>query len=89
MTGTGGLISVLLKETDKKKIEEFSSTLKAFLFAVSWGGHESLALPFCSLFDIPGHPDPNIPVNLVRLYIGLEDPDYLISDLDNALNQLG
>ncbi len=85
MKGAGGLFSILLKSTDLLQLEKFCAKLQTFLFAVSWGGHESLILPYCSLMNIPNHPDPNVPVNLIRIYIGLEDSDYLIHDLENAL----
>ncbi|WP_235299014.1 aminotransferase class I/II-fold pyridoxal phosphate-dependent enzyme [Portibacter marinus] len=84
MKGAGGLFSIILDTDNREKIEQFCEALNTFLFAVSWGGHESLILPFCSLLDIPGHPDPEVPVNLIRFYIGLEDADYLIQDLKQA-----
>lgn len=85
MRGSGGLFSVCLKTKDPEKIEHFFTELRMFLFAVSWGGHESLILPFCCFFDNPGFQNPNVPINLVRFYIGLEDPNELIQDLDRAL----
>jgi cystathionine beta-lyase/cystathionine gamma-synthase len=88
MQGAGGLFSIYLKTTDIKQIEKFAQRLQGFLFAVSWGGHESLVLPYCSLLNIEGHVDPIVPVNLVRFYIGLEDPDYLINDLAQALAEI-
>jgi cystathionine beta-lyase/cystathionine gamma-synthase len=54
------------------------------MMAVSWGGHESLILPRCaSLEDHQFDPD-NPDHRMLRLYIGLENPDYLIRDLDQA-----
>ncbi len=88
MSGSGGLFSILISTTDRSEIELFCKKLKAFLFAVSWGGHESLVLPFCSIMGIDEHPDPGVPVNLIRFYIGLEDPDYLIKDLERAFNAI-
>ncbi|GLR16463.1 trans-sulfuration enzyme family protein [Portibacter lacus] len=88
MSGAGGLFSILLATTDRKQIETFCYAMKAFLFAVSWGGHESLVLPFCSKLDIDERPNPGVPVNLVRFYIGLEDPDFLISDIKQALEEI-
>ncbi len=85
MTGTGGLFSIYLKTNQLEKAEAFFHRLKRFLLAVSWGGHESLVLPFCAFYNIPGRETPTIPFNLVRIYIGLEDPDWLIEDLEQAL----
>ncbi len=87
MKGAGGLLSIVLK-TDREGIERFCNGLKHILMAVSWGGHESLAFP-----AIAGMPpedfDPSNPSHrLVRIYIGLEDPDYLIGDLAQALDQV-
>ncbi len=85
MKGAGGLFSVYLRAASKIKAETFFRRLERFLLAVSWGGHESLVLPSVAFHDIPGREDSPIPWNLVRFYIGLEDPDWLIEDLENAL----
>jgi cystathionine beta-lyase/cystathionine gamma-synthase len=88
MTGSGGLFSILISTKSRVKIETFCKTLETFLFAVSWGGHESLILPFCSIMDVDNHPEPGVPINLIRFYIGLEDADYLIRDLENAFKAI-
>ena len=85
MSGCGGLFAVLFKSDSKEKMEEFFNALTRFLLAVSWGGHESLVLPALALYDIPGKDDPDMPIGFVRFYIGLEDADILIKDLDQAL----
>lgn len=84
MRGAGGLFSILLKADSKEKVEQFVKHIKHFLFAVSWGGHESLIVPFVALFDIPNHPNPEVPWNLVRFYIGLEDADFLIEGIESG-----
>ena len=88
MKGSGGLFSVLLKTEYLKNVEDFFHRLSRFLFAVSWGGHESLVLPFCAFYNIPGREDTHYPWNLVRFYIGLEDPEWLIEDLEQAMEVL-
>jgi cystathionine beta-lyase/cystathionine gamma-synthase len=88
MRGAGGLFSVLLKTDKMENVENFFHKLERFLFAVSWGGHESLVLPFCAFYNIPGREDSTHPWNLVRFYIGLEDPDWLMEDLEQALLEL-
>ncbi len=88
MSGAGGLFSVYLNTDSIEKVEAFFHKLNHFLLAVSWGGHESLILPFCAFYNIPGKKDPEKPWNLVRIYIGLEDPDWLIKDLEQALEVL-
>ena len=55
------------------------------MMAVSWGGHESLILPKCASLTGPAF-DPSIKEHrLLRLYTGLEDADYLIRDLEQAM----
>lgn len=57
--------------------------------AVSWGGHESLIIPKCSGMDRTAF-DPKQPTHrLVRLYIGLEDADFLIQDLQQGFSGIG
>jgi cystathionine beta-lyase len=83
MSGCGGLFSI---ETSAKSIEEaeaFFYALKRFTFAVSWGGHESLIFPIVSLYNT-GKTPPRLPFNFCRFYIGLEDPDWLLADLEQA-----
>lgn len=85
MRGAGGLFSFYLKADAIEKAEAFFERLQHFLLAVSWGGHESLILPAAAFYKIPGRKDSSLPWNLVRLYIGLEDPEWLIEDLGKAL----
>ena len=85
MSGCGGLFSI---ETTAERLEEaeaFFYRLKRFTFAVSWGGHESLIFPTCSLYGIEGKKNPPLPFNFCRFYVGLEDPEWLIEDLEQAL----
>ena len=89
MTGNGGLFSL---ETTAKTVEEaeaFFYALKRFTFAVSWGGHESLIFPTVSLYGIEGRQNPPIHFSFARFYIGLEDPQWLLADLENALSVIG
>lgn len=88
MQGTGGLFSVYFKAENRTKMEAFIHRLQRFLLAVSWGGHESLIMPSIGFYDIPGREDSTVPWNLVRFYIGLEDPEWLWADLENALKIL-
>lgn len=86
MSGACGLVTVVLKAQTMEEITGFCERLKHIVMAVSWGGHESLALPKCAALR-PGKFDPaNREHRMVRFYFGLEDADYLIKDLDQALN---
>ena len=88
MTGCGGLITIVLKANDKSAVMRFVEAVDTFLMAVSWGGYESLMIPSITFHDMPGVPDSPIPWTYVRLYIGLEDADYLIADLEQALERM-
>jgi len=55
-----------------------------FRMAVSWGGHESLVIPKCAGIPQAGFEPLNPTHRLVRLYVGLEDPEFLIKDLSQA-----
>jgi cystathionine beta-lyase/cystathionine gamma-synthase len=88
MSGCGGLLSVRFKVESKEKMLTFLSKITKFMIAVSWGGYESLMMPSIAFHDIPGQMDSPMPWNLVRFYIGLESPEYLIADLDDALRTI-
>jgi cystathionine beta-lyase len=88
MSGCGGLITAFLKTDSIEKVEMFFKKLKRFLFAVSWGGHESLVVPMAAFYGVPGRENPPYPFTLVRFYIGLEDPDWLMEDLESALEDI-
>ncbi len=84
MTGACGLISFYMNAQRIEEIELFCNSLKAFRMAVSWGGHESLIIPKCAGLN-PADFDPsNSTHRLIRLYIGLEDPEFLLNDLKQA-----
>ena len=87
MKGASGLISFYMKAVSISEIEGFCERLKHFRMAVSWGGHESLIIPKCASMD-PNDFDPGKKTHrFIRLYIGLEDADYLIRDLSQAFMQ--
>jgi cystathionine beta-lyase len=62
----------------------FVDRLELFGIGYSWGGYESLALPVRPLRTVSPPPADN----LVRLHIGLEDPDDLIEDLSQSFAAL-
>jgi len=75
-----GMFTLSLKTKDVTAIKRFCESLKNFLIAVSWGGYESLIMPKCAFVE---EGDPR--VSMIRFYIGLEEADVLIDDLDQAL----
>ncbi len=88
MKKSGGLFSVVLKDAPLEKIEAFCNSLKHILMAVSWGGYESLIFPACAGLSKTEFDATNKRHTLIRIYIGLEDADYLIADLEQALEKL-
>jgi cysteine-S-conjugate beta-lyase len=83
--GASGLFSFELKNAGKEKRAAFVDSLRLFGIGYSWGGYESLALPVDPYRTVSKAPAPN----LIRLHIGLEDPDDLIADLAAAFDQAG
>ncbi len=87
MKGGCGLFTITLKNGTLESIPRFCESLKHFLIAVSWGGHESLVIPKCAALQPKDFDAENIEHQYIRLYVGLEDSSYLIADLDQALNK--
>lgn len=85
----GGLLTIELNVNSEAGVERFCDNLKRFLIATSWGGHESLAFPLCAVASAKSFEGKaSLPWKLVRLYIGLEDPNLLIADLEQALAKI-
>lgn len=83
--GACGLFGFALRPAPQPAVDAFLDTLSLFSLGFSWGGFESLAI-WC---------DPQLKVRrhrrdyggpLMRLHVGLEDPDDLIADLRKGLD---
>ena len=88
MKGACGLLSFIIKANSIEEIEKFCESLQHILMAVSWGGHESLIIPKCAGIK---HEEFNAGYKehrMLRLYVGLEEPDYLIKDLQQAFESI-
>lgn len=85
MKDAGGLFSVILKARSIDQIEGFCNSLKRFFMAVSWGGHESLVIPSVVSIKREEFDAKNENHRLIRFYVGLEDAEYLISDIRQSL----
>jgi cystathionine beta-lyase len=87
--GACGLFSfVFSSDVPESDAIAFIERLKLFSIGASWGGFESLALLLRPGLRLAGrHALDKWKARgpLVRLHIGLEDPDDLIADLDGAL----
>ena len=90
MSGFGGMISFTTKDGDFKSVQEITSKFKVFTLAESLGGVESLANHPASMTQasIPKELREKTGVvdSLIRLSVGIEDHEDLISDLKQAIN---
>jgi cystathionine beta-lyase/cystathionine gamma-synthase len=86
MEGACGLFSFTLKATKIDEIEAFCDSLQHILMAVSWGGHESLIIPGCASITEEEFDPGNREHRRIRMYVGLEDPEYIMEDLERGLN---
>ncbi|HEV8079356.1 MAG TPA: PLP-dependent transferase [Chitinophagaceae bacterium] len=64
------------------------SCLKHILLAVSWGGHESLIIPKCASINPADFDADNKEHHMLRLYVGLEEPEYITKDLEQAFEEM-
>ncbi|MEO6314198.1 MAG: aminotransferase class I/II-fold pyridoxal phosphate-dependent enzyme [Chitinophagaceae bacterium] len=88
MSGACGLVTIVVKATTMKEIVQFCESLRHILMAVSWGGHESLALPKCASL-LPNQFDAsNREHRMIRFYFGLEEPAYLVADIAQAFESI-
>ena len=89
-SGGCGLFSFVLRGRDLAARERFIDSLRLFGIGYSWGGYESLVIPFdaARVRSVTAWPPRgwNSEDRLgIRLSIGLEDPQDLIADLERAL----
>lgn len=85
MRGGSGLFSVILNTLSEDAVRVFTDSLRFFKKAVSWGGYESLVYPAAAAYKAGTAPEDR--VSLVRLHIGLENAEELLSDLEQALDR--
>ena len=85
-TGAGGLFSVLFDaKYTEEQTDRFVDSLKLFKIGYSWGGANSLCVPYRIQAMRRNWKDAG---TLVRFNIGLEDPADLIADIAQALAAL-
>ena len=88
MKGACGLVTMVLKVNNREEVVKFCESLQHIMMAVSWGGHESLVIPKCSGILISDFDPLNAEHRYVRLYVGLEEAEYLIKDLEHAFRKI-
>jgi len=82
-TGAGGLFSVIFDPVfSEAQTDRFVDALRLFRIGFSWGGAHSLCVPYRIQAMRKGWSDSG---QLVRFHIGLESPDDLIVDIEQAL----
>jgi cysteine-S-conjugate beta-lyase len=85
--GSSGLFSVLLAPCSRAALGLMLDGLKLFGMGYSWGGYESLVIPFdCRSYRSATAWNPNGPA--LRFSIGLEDIEDLKADLDAGFARL-
>src|SRR3982074_3428231 len=82
-TGASGLFSIVLKPAPQKAVDALLDAVKLFGMGYSWGGFESLVIPFdCGDYRTATKWAPGGPA--LRLHIGLENVDDLKCDLERG-----
>ena len=86
--GTNGLLSIeFVQGIDEAGVERMIDAFQLFGLGASWGGFESLAIP-ANMLRARTVADWRGRGAVLRLHIGLEDPDDLIADLEQAMTAL-
>jgi len=86
-SGSSGLFSIVLKPVPQTAVHAFINALTLFGIGASWGGFESLVIPFdCSKVRTATAWAPGGPA--IRFHIGLEDVHDLIADLERGFAAL-
>jgi cystathionine beta-lyase len=86
-TGASGLFSIVLKPVPPQAVDALLDTVKLFGMGYSWGGFESLIIPFdCDSYRTATKWSPGGPA--LRLHIGLENVDDLKADLERGFAAL-
>jgi cysteine-S-conjugate beta-lyase len=82
-TGASGLFSIVLKPAPQKAVDALLDAVTLFGMGFSWGGFESLVIPFdCTPYRSATKWAPGGPT--LRLHIGLENVEDLKSDLERG-----
>jgi cystathionine beta-lyase len=85
--GASGLFAFVLKPVPKAAVAAMLEGLELFGMGASWGGFESLVLPFnAQAYRTATKWEPEGPC--VRIHIGLEDPEDLEADLAAGFERL-
>ena len=83
-TGAASLMGLVMRGGDAAAGRRMLDALSLFGLGYSWGGFESLATHETHQMAYRDHP-PTLEGELIRLHVGLEDPEDLIADLERGL----
>jgi len=83
-----GQFTLTLNTDQRSQVETFCNSLKAFRLACSWGSFESLIFPAITLENSQNYSIGQLPINMVRCYVGLDEPETLIKDLEQGLKNI-
>ena len=86
-SGATGLLSIVIKAKSKSSVFKFLNKLELFGIGYSWGGFESLAI-YHDISKSRNFYKFRKDEHLVRIHVGLEDPQDLITDLKNSLKYI-
>ena len=85
-SGASGLLGFKIKSKNKNSVLKFVNSLKLFGYGFSWGGFESLALyQTHQALGTRQFTHVNKDEHIIRMHIGLEDPNDIINDIKQAL----
>ena len=86
-SGAASLFGVVLKPASERAVAALIDALRLFGIGSSWGGFESLAIrAYPERYRSASKWNPGGP--LLRLHVGLEDPDDLLADLEQGFAQM-
>ena len=85
-SGASGLLGIIINSKSKSSVYKFINSLELFGIGYSWGGFESL-LVYNDSVEMGNRQFFKLEKNqhLIRIHIGLEDPNDLINDLKKSL----
>jgi cystathionine beta-lyase len=86
-SGSSGLFTIVLRPASEAAVAAMLDGLELFGMGYSWGGFESLVIPFdCTKYRTATHWAPGGPT--LRFSVGLEDIEDLKEDLDRGFARL-
>lgn len=85
--GSTGLFSFVLNRGDKHAVAAMLDSMRHFKMAFSWGGFESLILASLNFADKRTATRWQASGPLIRIHVGLEDPQDLIDDLNDGFDR--